>query len=70
MKKLYISLSIILLVSSAIAQEKKFFAQKEIPKDSLLTLAQTIIKSAQSQTLITVDENGKPQAKDNEQVPS
>ncbi|MFC2134441.1 pyridoxamine 5'-phosphate oxidase family protein [Bacteroidota bacterium] len=63
MKKLYVPLSIILLVSSVIAQENKFFVPEEIPKDSLLTLAQTIIKSAQSQTLITVDEDGKPQAR-------
>ena len=63
MKKFYIFLIISFLVSSAIAQENQFFAQKEIPKDSLLTLARTIIKSAQSQTLITVDENGKPQAR-------
>lgn len=59
----YLSLTIIFLTSSVLAQGNKYFAPQELSRDSLLTLARSIVESAQSQTLITVDENGKPQAR-------
>ncbi|NQT23953.1 pyridoxamine 5'-phosphate oxidase family protein [candidate division KSB1 bacterium] len=58
-----IILVITLITSSLIAQEKQDKLQQEISRDSLLTLARTIIDSAQCRTFITVDENGKPQAR-------
>ncbi len=42
------------------AQDKD---QPEISRDSLLTIARTIIDSARCRILITVDESGKPQAR-------
>ena len=52
-----------LLTSSAMAQDAKDEVQPEFSRDSLLTIARTIIDSARCRTLITVDENGKPQAR-------
>lgn len=66
MKKLCIFLlflTIIFLVSSVLAQENQNFVFQKLSRDSLLTLARTIIDSAQCRTFITVDENGKPQAR-------
>ena len=66
MKKLCIFLLfllMVLLVSSVVAQENQNFVFQELPRDSLLILARTIIDSAQCRILITVDENGKPQAR-------
>ena len=45
------------------AQEKVEDYPEGISTDSLLTIACTIIDSAKCRTLITVDENGKPQAR-------
>jgi general stress protein 26 len=45
------------------AQEKVEDYPEGISADSLLTIARTIIDSAKCRTLITVDENGKPQAR-------
>ena len=45
------------------AQELLVKDRAEISRDSLLTIAQTIIDSARSRTFVTVDENGKPQAR-------
>ena len=59
---IFISL-IIFIASSLIAQEQQDKVQQEISRDSLLTVAQTIIDSARCRILITVDENGKPQAR-------
>jgi len=56
-------LVIILIASSLLAQEQQDKVQQEISRDSLLTVARTIIDSAQCRTFITVDENGKPQAR-------
>ncbi|MCK5033198.1 MAG: pyridoxamine 5'-phosphate oxidase family protein [Calditrichia bacterium] len=56
-------LVIILLASSLKAQEPKYQLQQEISRDSLLTIARTIIDSARCRTFVTVDENGKPQAR-------
>ena len=51
------------LCTSVIAQEHQAKVQQEMSRDSLLTVARTIIDSAQCRTFITVDENGKPQAR-------
>jgi general stress protein 26 len=53
----------VLLVSSVSAQELPSFAFQELSRDSLLMIARTVIDSAQCRILITVDENGKPQAR-------
>ena len=53
----------ILIASSLTAQELLVKDRPEVSRDSLLTVALTIIESAQSQTLVTVDEYGKPQAR-------
>jgi len=66
MKKLcifFLFLTIILSVSSVMTQENPNFVFQELSRDSLLTLARTIIDSAQCRILITVDENGKPQSR-------
>ena len=66
MKKLGVFLSfliMIFLISSISAQELPRFAFQELSRDSLLILARTVIDSAQCRMLITVDENGKPQAR-------
>jgi len=54
---------IILFASSLVAQELLVKELPEISRDSLLSIARTIIDSSRSRTLITVDENGKPQAR-------
>lgn len=54
---------LISIASSLTAQELFVKDRPEVSRDSLLKVAQTIIDSAQSRTLITVDENGKPQAR-------
>ena len=56
-------LIIILNASSLMAQELLVKDRPEISRDSLLTVAHTIIDSARCRVLITVDENGKPQAR-------
>ena len=54
---------IVLIASSLTAQELEDKMQQEISRDSLLSVARAIIDSAKSRTFITVDENGKPQAR-------
>jgi len=56
-------LVIIVITSSLTAQDKQYQLQQEISRDSLLTVARTIIDSARCRTFITVDEDGKPQAR-------
>jgi len=56
-------LVIIFISSSLIAQELEDKSQQEISQDSLLTISKTIIDSAKCRIFITVDENGKPQAR-------
>ena len=56
-------LIILLNASLLMAQELLVKDRLEISRDSLLTVAQTIIDSAQCRIFITVDENGKPQAR-------
>ena len=66
MKKLcrfFVFLTTIFTVSSVMAQENQNFVFQKLSRDSLLTLSRTIIDSAQCRILITVDENGKPQAR-------
>ena len=50
-------------VSSLMAQELLVKDRPAITRDSLMTIAHAIIDSARSRTLITVDEDGKPQAR-------
>ena len=61
--RLILALVVISIASSLIAQELLVKDRPEISRDSLLTIANTIIDSARSRTFITVDENGKPQAR-------
>ena len=56
-------LVIILITFSIKAQELEDKMEQEVSRDSLLSIARTIIESAQCRTFITVDENGKPQAR-------
>ena len=56
-------LVILLISSSLMAQELLVKDRPELSRDSLLTVARTIIDSAPSRTLVTVDEYGKPQAR-------
>ena len=65
----FLILTIIFLVSSVLAQENQYFAPQELSRDSLLTLARSIVESAQNLTFITVDNNGKPQARIMSQLP-
>lgn len=51
------------LISSVNAQEKVENYPEGVSADSLLTLAHDIIDSAKCRTLISVDENGRPQAR-------
>jgi len=64
-KSLYCQLVFIMfcLSSLLLAQEKKYKLKQDISRDSLLILARTIVDSVDSRTFITVDENGKPQAR-------
>ena len=60
----FIFVSVIMLIASSLmAQEQQDKVQQEISRDSLLTVARTIIDSAPCRIFITVDENGKPQAR-------
>jgi general stress protein 26 len=54
---------ILFFTSLLIAQTEQFPAQREISRDSLLTYARIIIDSAKCRALVTVDEEGKPQAR-------
>jgi len=60
----YAFLFIFLVFTSSLnAQEKVEDYPEGVSADSLLAIAYTIIDSAQCRTFITVDENGKPQAR-------
>ena len=56
-------LVIISIASSLMAQELLVKDRPAISRDSLLTVARTIIDSARCRIFITVDENGIPQAR-------
>ncbi len=45
------------------AREANYFKEQELARDSLLSLARTIIDSAECRTIITVDEDHRPQAR-------
>ena len=63
-KSLLYFLTIVLMTfSSLIAQTEQFPPQREISRDSLLIYARIIVDSADSRVLVTVDEDGKPQAR-------
>ena len=54
---------LLLLISSANAQEKVEDYPEGVSTDSLITVARTIIDSAKCRTLISVDETNKPHAR-------
>ena len=60
---LYFLMLLIMPFTSLIAQTEQFPPQREISRDSLLIYARMIIDSADSRVLVTVDEEGKPQAR-------
>ena len=59
----YLLVLLLLPTSSLIAQTEQFPPQREISRDSLLTYARIIIDSAKCRVFVTVDEEGKPQAR-------
>ncbi len=60
----FVFVIVFVLISSLLtAQELEDKMQQEISRDSLLSVARTIIDSAKCRIFITVDENGKPQAR-------
>lgn len=54
---------IFLFTVSLSAQEYQFKDQREVPRDSLLMYARNIVDSARCHALVTVDEDGKPHAR-------
>lgn len=50
--------------SFLLAQTAEWPAQNEMPRDSLLTIARAIMDSARCRILVTVDENGRPHARE------
>lgn len=63
--KPFICIFCVLVFSSPLyAQEDTSEAQAEISSDSLLTVSRTIIDSARCKVLVTVDEDGKPHARE------
>lgn len=60
----YFLIIVVTLYISAFAQNEQFQGQREIPRDSLLIFARTIIDSARCRVLVTVDETGKPHARE------
>lgn len=50
--------------SSSFAQEEKGIAWRQMSRDSILTAARTIIQESTCKVFITVDENGKPHARE------
>ena len=65
MKILHIVLILVIMLITFLltAQELEDDMKQEISRDSLLSIARTIIESANCRTFITVDKNGKPQAR-------
>jgi general stress protein 26 len=57
-------LAILIIASRLYAQEGKNQVSQVISRDSLLAAARTIIDSSSCQIFITVDENGKPHARE------
>ena len=52
-----------MIFSSVVWGQPERFKFRDLPKDSLLTIALEIIKTDRVCTFITVDENSKPQAR-------
>ena len=52
-----------ILISSVVLGQQGSFKFRELPKDSLLSIALEIIKTDRTCTFITVDDDGKPQAR-------
>jgi general stress protein 26 len=59
-----ILVALLFSILSLIAQENKENINQTIPRDSLLQTAKTIIDSSSCHVFITVDENGKPHARE------
>ena len=59
-----ILIALLFITSSIVAQDEQFAPHREISRDSLLTYARTIIDSAKCRVFISVDETGKPQARE------
>jgi general stress protein 26 len=59
----YLLVLLLLPISTLIVQTEQFPPQREISRDSLLTYARIIIDSAKCRVFVTVDEEGKPQAR-------
>ncbi len=58
-------LAMLLLFTTALsAQDQQFQGQKEISRDSLIMYAKAIVDSARCRVLVTVDEDGKPHARE------
>lgn len=55
---------LLLSASSLYAQEEKSQANQQLSRDSLLKAARIIIDSSRCQVFISVDENGKPHARE------
>ena len=55
---------LIFLSSLLLAQDKNIISQSEVPRDSLLKVSRAIVDSARCRVLITVDEYGKPHARE------
>jgi general stress protein 26 len=60
----YLLALLIISVSSVTAQTEQFPPQREISRDSLLTYARMIVDSAKCRVFMTVDEEGKPRARE------
>jgi general stress protein 26 len=59
-----IFIAIIFLCSLLSAQDKNLNLTTEVPRDSLLKIAHAIIDSARCRILVTVDEYGRPHARE------
>jgi general stress protein 26 len=63
--KMRVSLLFVLLISSPLlAQDEGVFSKRAVSRDSLLKISRMIIDSARCRVLVTVDENGKPHARE------
>jgi len=59
-----IFMAIMLFCSFLSSQDKNINLTTEVPRDSLLKIAHAIIDSARCRILVTVDESGKPHARE------
>ena len=64
-KLIFFLLSVIIFFSSSLFAQADYFQQKyKVPRDSILKVARMIVDSAKCRVLVTVDENGKPHARE------